>query len=73
MDFICLIIGNDDTVLNVQTLQERLLRDVVSDARNTAAAFTQCRGFQLWSGGKLVYAQLSRNGEHWTENPPEIG
>jgi hypothetical protein len=72
-DFVCLIIGNDDAVLHVQTFENRTVNEAVLAGRSEAVIRVQCRGFQLWSGGKMVYSQLGRNGEHWSQHPPEIG
>ncbi len=71
-DFICLVFGRDDQVLDVHTITCPALADAIGEATRITQGIKQTRGFQVWSGGKVVCSQLAKGGADWQDLGPTI-
>ncbi len=71
-DYICLIFGRDDAVLAVHSFAQPDLNEAIRNAVALTLCVRDTRGFQLWSGGKIVSSQLSKGGTSWTDAVPEL-
>ncbi len=72
MNFTILVFGTGDVVTMVLTMENCVITDAILNASTVAHGTEGCRGFQIWSSGKVLYAQVSRQGVDWTKNAPAV-
>lgn len=71
-EYVCLVFGKNDEVRDVQTIARDSLTEAILTAVSITTAVPDARGYQLWSGGKTVCAQLGRQGVPWHEVQAQI-
>jgi hypothetical protein len=69
-DYLCLMIDQDNVVSEAHLLRFEKLDDAIFRAAALSRHKDGLRGFQLWSGGKLVATRFSRNGLSWNHAAP---